>query len=504
MQSLRFLLLLLAFCTALTAHSETLMLDLPSDAHGEIELEQGKYLRADIYLDSDDLDIDDLNLSAWKEQFHIEQHQSSRRVQDSRWPNRAAQKQRLRLFPRRTGVLQLAPLALGELRTTARTINVLPAVADTKTMNLQASLSSASVWQREQIRLAVKVEPWQPRLHVTSPQEWKPPGFEAIRLADSHPSSDSIQLNWALYPLTSGALVIEPPAMDIRTGGAASRRFYLPAQEADVQPLPPYIPPTLPVGKLALTSQLQSPLPLRAGELALWELTVSSPTLPAAWLPDPRASLRNISHVRLHPIKRSKENHLNVADRLGDVRYQVPFTPLSTGPLELPRLRLNYFDPQSGTLKAATFPTDTSRSVWVIAAWWLPSAIVIGTLILAWGVFIVGKLVLHRLHATGRKRAILAQAQEASSPCQLIQLSMQLPITAPDQNTQIAATFQQWLEAAKVIQRNDCEGFVKLARQLSESCYGERKAKSSLPFPTAKERWLGYLASLKPSRLSKY
>lgn len=233
---------------------------------------------------------------------------------------------------------QVIPLPQGEIR-------------------VQTELSTTTPWVREAI--LIRMQAITPDRFASLAIEPSPlPGFELIPLAAERDYIDTpdgprtrLRIGLALYALTAGVQKPALPAVHYRLSGGTRERLSLPQPELTVKALPPYVPPTMPVGRVAIHSQVDAPgWPgnwLNKGEMGFWHITLQADAVPAGWLPPLSSQLTASEAIRLLPAD-------STADQQGvhaRVDYRVPFTPLANGRAALPELRLQYFDPHTARLE---------------------------------------------------------------------------------------------------------------------------------------------------------
>jgi hypothetical protein len=167
----------------------------------------------------------------------------------------------------------------------------------------------------------------------------------------------------ALFPLRAGKAVIEPAEVGLLTGfgmlfsRGSSRRSSQPV-ELDVQPLPPGKPPGFDpgnVGDWTLTATVE-PVDVAVGQPVTFRLVASG-----------RGNVRDLRLPKLGAIAGLREYDATSADKESVDRGQVTGTrtleqllvPERTGPVEIPALSMDIFDP--GRRAYRTLRTDPVR-----------------------------------------------------------------------------------------------------------------------------------------------
>ncbi len=338
-----------------------LLLPLPSSqavslslTPSQTRIEQGTAF--ELLVEARDMEqpLETLDLSAIKKAFRV----VARDYTKSR--DRRRQILRLRLYPRLTGKVHLPALVAGPTQSAPLDIDVVAARANGQAIRLSHAQSASTVWERQPLRVMVEVQTADQfaslRLDADT-EATRLPGFEIVPLPARRNWIDTdgkrrtrLRIGWLLYPLGSGKQTIELPAIDYHLGGNRQHRFYLPALNLQVRPLPPYIPPTLPVGKLSITSTISPAGLLRRGELADWTLHMQSDALLPVWFPPVLRQIRTAEQVQFFPARTTRQTRPDSTGLHSQVIHHLPFKPLNNGRVELPTLHFQYFDPDTGRL----------------------------------------------------------------------------------------------------------------------------------------------------------
>jgi hypothetical protein len=191
-------------------------------------------------------DLDQISLEPWQADFALDRGYA-RRDQD-------LQRLRVRLTPRRSGMLELPPLQLGSASTATQAISVSAAQEDAGALQPHWQISRARAWQREELRSVLSIELRDVGGHLAV-EDFAPPGFRVTALPrDVEPLADGRQRHrfaWLLRPLDAGTLSVDAPLLRYIRDGVPRRRFHFPLTTLQVDPLPGYVPPTVAVGRIA-------------------------------------------------------------------------------------------------------------------------------------------------------------------------------------------------------------------------------------------------------------
>lgn len=263
----------------------------------------------------------------------------------------------LKLYPRQTGEFRIPALSLDNLSSDEKVLNVEEATTRGEKISLHWSLSSSEAWQREQILVSLK---------ITTPEEYatiklaKPAvnGFEVNPLPvyrkwikEKENGQSIITTGWSLLPLKPGKLTIDLPAIEYHLNGVTRRTFYLPKINLTIRPLPSYLPPTIPVGKIEIETSVTPDGMLKTGELAYWNVSIKSTSLTPYWLPPLLRQVKSDDTIQFYPANSQRSTRPDSIGVNGRVEHTVPFKTRKNGTTVLPDLKTLYFDPTTGKLE---------------------------------------------------------------------------------------------------------------------------------------------------------
>jgi hypothetical protein len=261
------------------------------------------------------------------------------------------------LYPRRSGILTIPALTIAGIRSAPLSVTVQEALSQGVPLSITPQLSSTSVWMREQVLLTLEVitPDLFANLQIEPPAL---PGFEVVpipatreRVEGAEGKRVRLRTGIALFALTSGSHRLRLPLVHYRLDGGTRRLFPLPEPLLEVKALPPYLPPTLPVGRVRIDSSLEPGGLLHTGELAFWHIALQAKALPPQWLPQLQRQLLSGDEIRFLPSESSYSMSPDASGVNARVEHRIPLVPLADGRLPLPELTLQYFDPASGRLE---------------------------------------------------------------------------------------------------------------------------------------------------------
>jgi hypothetical protein len=155
------------------------------------------------------------------------------------------------------------------------------------------------------------------------------------------------ELGWVLYPQIAGDLRIELPPVEYRRDGVITHLIHPPAIQLRVRPLPLFVPPTMPIGRMDLDVSLPDGRFLVKDELNFLELRITAEGPPGRNASVLLRQLRSEEAVTFYPPRDVTDERPGHRD---ERVYQIPFAPGTTGRISLPVLRLQYFDPSTGKI----------------------------------------------------------------------------------------------------------------------------------------------------------
>ncbi len=357
----RYFLILLALAvsipipTCAQATESELTVSIPVTA-----IQWGQYLRATLRYRGKQ-SPGTINLQAWQPFVAISDEYESSGVDSE---GRDIQVFRLRLYPRRTGTYTLPVLRFGNARSQPVSLNISPAIVERHPVKLVWQLSNLSPWQGEAVIVQVQLLTADYAAHVQLdvPKQHQ---FLSRRLkTQRHLLADGsyrFDTGWILYPTRSGSLLLDLPPVRYQLSGGDRRRFYLPLQHFQVKALPTYLPPTLPVGQLAISSKIDK---------GQWQISVRTKALIPYGVPGLDAQLAAISKHNIADIKVQYTQRSAYNDYGDSSLYSVPLPAwLMLFGKDL-RLSLRYFNPDTGRVEAITHNLlrRWRMPTW---AWWL-------------------------------------------------------------------------------------------------------------------------------------
>lgn len=335
----------------------------------KFEVEYGKSLGVTISAKDLTQSLQQISLKKLSQEFYIDQ-----KIYDKQ---AARQQLRLKLYPRHEGIIVFPALKLAEIASAKQTINVTTGKVKGEAIHFSVKQSASEPWQRQQLLITVEIitDDQFASLKTRTPIA---PGFKVIPLKSGRQwikekgkQKTHLRTGWAVYPLLHGVQMLELPAVTYHLGGVQKRRYHLPQVRLSVKKLPPYIPPTLSVGKVTLTSNIEASAVLQNNTLAFWDLRLKSDELIPQWFPAVLRQIKSDNALEFFPV--DSKRTLNRMDHAigSEVIHRIPFKIKSSGWHRLPALQFQYFDPESARLVSVQHQPDSQFSlglVWIVVA----------------------------------------------------------------------------------------------------------------------------------------
>ncbi|CAA6818371.1 MAG: Oxygen tolerance [uncultured Thiotrichaceae bacterium] len=304
----------------------------------------------------------------------------------------------------------------------------------------EAQLSAQDVWQREAIVLEVRAKGTglSSFAHLKT-KVLKIPNMDVIPLPAKNEQRGKedhreLSLRWKLIPHSSGLQNIHLKEIYYMLNGGKQKKWQPEPLQLDVRALPPYLPPTFPVGEIEMSSHYEKEGWLNPGGLVIWHLKIASDTVSQAQFPAVIRQISEANDVDVLPAKTS----LNTTESGRFIMdYIIPLKPKSSGRLAIPELQWQWFDPKTAKLQKDHY--QPARP-WVLA-WWQRILIGLSSLLLL-------SLIARQIYLLERKRSrrwqTRKQVWQAISSQQNIDVAMRECAEAHGWPNNLS--IQQWLE----------------------------------------------------------
>lgn len=382
-------------------------------------VEYGKLINIDVFASGLKPDLNTLDLSVLDRDFTVETRDSVERDTEA-----DRQHWRIHLYPRRPGELWIPSLTLNGNQTDPVKITVSHAVdrKDDVPIQVSSEVGDTTVWINQAVRVVMQIDSGS-RYAWLETGTARSDGLEIVSLPQTRTTrmSDGKQrtlhrIGWVLYPQTPGTLTLQLPPVKYQRDGVITHRFYPPKIELHVRPLPEFVPPTMPIGRMTLDVALPGRFFLIRRELEFLTLRVTSEGPPDQRPSGVLRQLKSDRTVTFYPPRDRVDEGEPDANKVNERTFQVPFAPKTMGLISLPSVRLQYFDPSTGKIETYTQPLGRFLSVsqWVVYTGLVGLALVFY------------RLINFLYHWTGHKyrvyrayRKALHRLQEANTPQEL-------------------------------------------------------------------------------------
>lgn len=318
------------------------------------QVEMGKYFSVSlIYIGKTIPDIS--HLQKWYHDFYIDR----RDTEAEDLSNGLIQyTENLRLYPRSTGKKVLHAIAMGGAIASPVMLNVVPIVRKGIDAAPQWQLLPDTIWQGETIKVSVI----QNLLHQSNTvvvDNVSFPGFSVHALEQEIISIDhikKIKLSWLITAQSYGVHQLELPSIVQR--GRGRWRFYLPRMQIAVKPLPSYIPPTVPVGKLSIQTGLISDK-----NKLFWFVDLQNEGFFPEEIYGIRKQLADLAGIAVEMVKLFHTQSAPEVPKGYIQRYQFPIPDWSFGTAKGDKVSISYFDVHEGRILKIS---NTLPRVWSI------------------------------------------------------------------------------------------------------------------------------------------
>lgn len=327
-------------------------------------VELGKPVWVNITTNQQTPSLTSLDFSSLEKRFEVlkdnnEIHQTSK-----------GQQWRIRLYPRRKGLLTLPALRFNQHTSQPISIQATSPV-DGKTgqpFEVDYRVSNSNPWIKQQVLVSYTFSHREPRL-VLNPLTSPDAEMMVIPLAVTTQQQTGIfrhTSGWAIYARKPGKHSIKLPALHYIRDGVTTHRFYPARIDLDIKALPSYLPGNIPVGKLSL-DMIHRPGFVLKNRLESMTLALNGHGIPDSLLPDVRHFFKSNQQLGIYPVETNSQQTAT-SGVSSQHRYQIPFKATAQGSLSLPSVRLNYFDPATGKLATVELKQQQTYS---IATWLL-------------------------------------------------------------------------------------------------------------------------------------
>lgn len=431
------------------------------------KLEIGKPLYITITANNINKNLTSINIESLEEIFGLYVIESSSKSNQ----NNKTQELKIALYPHNTGKMEIPPVTLGKYSSTPVTVTVLPARENKQTLSFDTSISSTSIWQRQQILVKTSVLTHSKFAKIKL-DDFTSKGFESYKLESSREDLGNgmyrLTAGWAIYPLIAGIQNIHFPAINYHLKGKVQRKFIPKNIRFSVRALPSYIPPLMPIGKIAINSHISSGS-TDINKSHTLSVEISTHTVLPSTLPNlPQNYILNKEILTGEVVSNVVTTHKNNILRKS-IHHKLPISFNTSGLYHLPELTFKYFDTDSGKIVSSI--SKPLRTL-VLATWLKLILIIILFVIVTRFIFISAKRIRESLQLRQKRIHVIKSTLIAKSPHELHQL---LNEYAQTYNWRGNMTLRSWLASWEKSENSSANSVLD---KLSNACYSGKKYKN--------------------------
>ena len=327
----------------------------------------GRPIRAELYGVSLNTKITNIKLNKLNDNFGVVIDYAINDTSDKRWPDKSIQTLKFKLYPRQTGDLVIPGLSINSAQSKKKIVHV----KEGKTGSPKINYSTTAAYERQQIIAHITVTSPDSTSRLSIKDKTEIHGFESTPLTFKRTKNKNgtylLQIGWALSAIKSGTLKLEFPPIDYSVSGVSRKQYYLPVKRINIKPLPSYLPPTIPIGKVTIKSQSVTTNILRTNSLSYWNIIINGAVNNAHKLPPVLRQIKSNKQIKFLPVNSKRYSNATESTLLSTATHSIPFKSLKSGFLTLPEVKIQYFDPEDGKLKTIT---HHSNNIFVLSVIW--------------------------------------------------------------------------------------------------------------------------------------
>ncbi len=327
----------------------------------------GRPIRAELYGISLKTKISEIKLNGLNENFGVVTEYVINNTSDKRWPNQPIQILKLKLYPRTTGIIIIPGLSANKVQSQKKTIRIIKG----KNESPQINFSTSEPYERQQFTVHITITSHDSNSRLSIKENSNISGFEITSLPFERIKGKNgiylLKIGWALTVLKSGQFKFELPPIEHSISGVSRKKYYLPITSINIKPLPSYLPPTIPVGKVTIQSTLPPNGLLQPDSISYWDIKLSGKLNNTYRLPPILRQIKSNNHIKFLPINSKRSIKATIKGVTSIVNHSIPFKALENGFLRFPKIQLQYFDPESGKIKMDFYQAN---DVFVLSYFW--------------------------------------------------------------------------------------------------------------------------------------
>ncbi len=318
------------------------------------ELEMGKFLSVQLVYFGQSIP-EPAQLHSWNKDFYIEDMSRDSETLPGGYIKTI---QYLHLYPRTTGIKTLHAIAQGGAIARPVDINVRPLIRNSINGVPHWKPPPNDIWQGEIIIISI-VQNLMTDNNQIKTEEARFPGFSVLHSwqeSEYKNGIKTVRVNWQLKAQNYGHFSLDAPSV-VQRGSRGRWRFYLPVINIAIKPVPAYIPATVPVAQIEVSSNLQ-----QINSWPVWLLSIKSNGYLGEEIYGIRSRLAKMAQTMPDRVKFAAHEQLTNTGKQSAQSWRVA-VPTWTTPLKNTLISIDYFDPELGQLKQAQIQLP---SLWYI------------------------------------------------------------------------------------------------------------------------------------------
>ena len=338
----------------------------------------GRPIRVDLYGINLKTKISDINLAALNENFGVVIDYVINDTSDKRWPNKKIQILKFKIYPRQTGSIKIPGISTKNVSSQEKEI----LVTKGKTSSPLIILPKNKPYEQQQLIIHVKVLSADSTSRLSIDKNPVIKDFASMPLPFERSKNKEgmyvLKTGWALTALKSGQLNLKLPPIEYSMSGVSRKKFYLPSKLINIKALPLYLPPTIPIGKISIQSELSQNGLLQSDSISYWNIKLTGNLNDSYKLPPILRQVKSNSQIKFLPVNSTRSIKSTNNSLISVVNHSIPFKALKSGFLTFPEIQLQYFDPVNGKINTLT---HKAKGAFVLNIFWRILFILIITLI---------------------------------------------------------------------------------------------------------------------------
>ena len=327
----------------------------------------GRPIRVDLYGVNLKTKISDINLAVLNENFGVVIDYVINDTTDKRWPNKKIQILKFKIYPRQTGSIKIPGISTKNVSSQEKTI----LVTEGKTSSPLIILPKNKPYEQQQLIIHVKVLSADSTSRLSIDKKPVIENFASMPLPFERSKNKEgmyvLKIGWALTALKSGQLNLKLPPIEYSVSGVSRKKFFLPATPINIKALPLYLPPTIPIGRISIQSELSQNGLLQSDSISYWNIELEGNLNDSYKLPPILRQVKSNSQIKFLPVNSTRSIKTTNNSLISVVNHSIPFKSLKSGFLTFPEIQLQYFDPTNGKINTLTYK---AKGAFVLSLFW--------------------------------------------------------------------------------------------------------------------------------------